>query len=836
MRVRGQRHARASSRVASLCLVASLVGATLAGIGPASPAPAAGLGGPMQVEEPDSPEDYVDRGVTTLLAPGSDFPYSQGRVAISDDGRFVAFEVAEEVDCDDGFCPPPQIDVYLVDRDADGDGFYDSCDTDDCSPFREHWVSGLDGAIDEPDGSSYETDISADGRWVVFTSRATNIDGDGGDQSGDEDVFLWDRLDPTAPAIWVSANKPVGNSGADAGGASISDAGDRVAYHNDCLQIDLRQAAVPSDCGSDVLVQDIPVTNGEQPEAIPRGQVGLELAGESHSGAVLGGDGASVVFVAQGCPAEGEPGCDDEEQVLGRYEVAADEAAPVDDGGHTDPAQPSVSADGNAIAFRAVGESTFNQIYVLDRTTGSVDLVSFVGNEPGRGNSFDPAISSDGRYVAYATLANNLFHRSGSQIIQVVVRDRMIPAAENELVSVAFEDDGESAVIGDAPSIAPAVSSNRGFTNGQPNELPLGLPFVAFPSLADNLHPFDDDTTHDVLVRSFTSAAFLNATTPVDFGDVATSSTRLRSVDMVAAPFGFGPVVATRVLFEPDQPEFSLRLLECPAVQPGGTCSVVVAFSPTDVGGTVRDTMVLESDSNPAIIEDGGDEESDQAVRPVVGRGVLGGLVFNPTVVSFGTETIGTTSGARTVEVSILGDPADEDTFVSFSSITVSGPAPSDYRLDVSDCLTRGVRPREPCTVTVAFGPTAVGDRPAVIEFRRDAAAPPDLVLVRGAGAQPTIIVNPAVTRSGTVVVVNGTRWPPGSQVAIAVQFRPGTVVATTGPDGTFHQPVVVFRNNNFGPLTVDASVVGNPAIASPVQSLLVQAPTVNPGDFVNRR
>ena len=48
---------------------------------------------------------------------------------------------------------------------------------------------GLGGA--PPDGDSYVSAISADGRWVVFTPSASNLVA--GDTNGLNDVFVYDR-------------------------------------------------------------------------------------------------------------------------------------------------------------------------------------------------------------------------------------------------------------------------------------------------------------------------------------------------------------------------------------------------------------------------------------------------------------------------------------------------------------------------------------------------------------------------------------------------------------------------------------------------------------------
>ncbi|MGH9246330.1 MAG: hypothetical protein ACRD29_18860, partial [Acidimicrobiales bacterium] len=237
------------------------------------------------------------------------------------------------------------------------------------------------------------------------------------------------------------------------------------------------------------------------------------------------------------------------------------------------------------------------------------------------------------------------------------------------------------------------------------------------------------------------------------------------------------------------------------------------------------------------------------------------------TTLNFGERGIGQVSAPQTVTVSVTAAPSPPapttttappsdgpppsglpppseppqpaQVFPPFtvSGVRVAGLFPSDYRVTGDTCTGRLVTPETPCSVTVVHSPTAVGSRPAVLEFTDTAVGgPTHLIAVEGSGAQPTIIVNPAVSRAGGVVQVTGAQWPPGAQVAITIDFLPAPVNATVGADGTFAQPIVIFQTSTFGPRKVNAAVVGNTTIAlTEPESLLVQAPSANPSDFLDR-
>ncbi len=110
--------------------------------------------------------------------------------SISADGRFVAFQ-SEATNLVEGDTNGVS-DIFVVDRDADGDySFYGDSpgDIENCVPgprrlFRISIAS--DGT--QANGASSEPDISGNGDFVAFTSAATNVVAD--DTNGIDDVFV----------------------------------------------------------------------------------------------------------------------------------------------------------------------------------------------------------------------------------------------------------------------------------------------------------------------------------------------------------------------------------------------------------------------------------------------------------------------------------------------------------------------------------------------------------------------------------------------------------------------------------------------------------------------
>jgi len=107
---------------------------------------------------------------------------SGGRPSISADGRYVTF-ISNADNLGSDFDNNLASDVFLHDRDADGDTFFD-----DFGGTTTERLS-LDNAGTEGDGSSFFSQISSQGNAVAFVSNATNLVFD--DFNGTGDVYVW---------------------------------------------------------------------------------------------------------------------------------------------------------------------------------------------------------------------------------------------------------------------------------------------------------------------------------------------------------------------------------------------------------------------------------------------------------------------------------------------------------------------------------------------------------------------------------------------------------------------------------------------------------------------
>ena len=108
--------------------------------------------------------------------------------SLSTSGRFVVFE-SDATNLVAGDTNGVR-DVFLRDRDADGNGVYDQ--PGGVATLLVSRSAG--GALGS--GASHAGSISGDGRYIVFASDAANLVF--GDTNGLRDIFLRDRLEPLA--------------------------------------------------------------------------------------------------------------------------------------------------------------------------------------------------------------------------------------------------------------------------------------------------------------------------------------------------------------------------------------------------------------------------------------------------------------------------------------------------------------------------------------------------------------------------------------------------------------------------------------------------------------
>ncbi len=194
--------------------------------------------------------------------------------------------------------------------------------------------------------------------------------------------------------------------------------------------------------------------------------------------------GAALAAVAAGALALPALAATDDLDLVSRATggAPADWASPVQ----------AISGDGRHVAFTsfadnlsAEDDNAFGNIFARDvqaRTTTLVSRAAGPGGTAADGGSNVPAMSADGRHVAFESSADNLSGEDDNVAADIFVRD--LQAGTTTLVSRAA---GAGGAGSDAGSFAPAISADGRH--------------VAFESDADNLSGEDLNTARNVFAR-----------------------------------------------------------------------------------------------------------------------------------------------------------------------------------------------------------------------------------------------------------------------------------------------------------------------------------------------
>jgi archaellum component FlaF (FlaF/FlaG flagellin family) len=360
---------------------------------------------------------WLEAQTTTRVSVASDGTqgYADGasRLAISNDGRFIAFSSAA---------------ATLVPGDSNSvqDVFVHDRETGTTTRVSVRTGAG------QADGPSSNPDISSDGRYVAFESAASNLVP--GDTNGVGDVFVHDR------ATTMTSRVSVASGGAQVTGrnfdASISDDGRIVVF--------LSEAKELVSGFSDVVVHDRATSaTSEVPHAtLPGGLVGTHAWATQSS---ISGDGRFVLYSSVWALANpgrlayygelydrftGSVSFSDGKgvfpSVTANLGITRDGTTP--DGGLW---SETVSADERFVAFVSnasnlvVGDTNgVADVFVRDLRAGATCRVSVA--TPGTQAdawSASPVISGDGRSVAFFSASSNLVSGDTNSATDVFVHD-----------------------------------------------------------------------------------------------------------------------------------------------------------------------------------------------------------------------------------------------------------------------------------------------------------------------------------------------------------------------------------------------------------------------------
>jgi flagellin-like hook-associated protein FlgL len=418
-------------------------------------------------------EGYGGRGTTRISTDSSGNQAAGGQSlvnALSADGRYVAF-----------FSSASNLVA------GDSNGVQDA--------FIKDTLTGVttristDSAGNQSNGGSTVTALSADGRYVAFSSSASNLVA--GDSNGVQDAFIKDTLTGVTTRISTDSS---GNQAA--GGQSLVNAlsadGRYVAFSSSATNL----VAGDTNGQGDAFIKD---TLTGITTRISSNSAGNQATGGYSRVTAISADGRYVAFDSSATnlvagDTNGQFDAFIKDTLTGvTTRVSTDSAGNQAMGG--DSRVTAISADGRYVAFYSnatnlvAGDTNGQQdSFIKDTLTGVTTRISTdsAGNQATGGYSRVTAISADGRYVAFNSTASNLVAGDTNGFTDSFIKDTFTGTTTRITVSSS----GEQGNFEDDEAVVTAISADGRF--------------AVFNSDATNMVADDTNGFTDVFLRDLT--------------------------------------------------------------------------------------------------------------------------------------------------------------------------------------------------------------------------------------------------------------------------------------------------------------------------------------------
>jgi len=328
-------------------------------------------------------------------------------------------------------------------------------------------------------GASYNSEISANGRYVVFESGGTNFVP--GDTNGWTDIFVRDTLIGTTTRVSVDSSGSQANGSSDV--PTISDDGRYIAFLSGASNLVIGD----TNNWQDIFIRD---TLTGTTTRVSVDSNGTQANSVSYT-PKISANGRYVVFLSFATNLVGSDTNGWGQIFFHDTQTHATSLASADSNGtpgNSHSATPRISSDGRYVAFQSNatnlvtgGTSGVSQIFVRDTMTNTTTCVS-VGSNGLQGDSESTVvgISGDGRCIVFQSDATNLVTGDTNGLSDIFVRDTLT----NTNTRVSVDSTG---VQGNSYSTHPTISADGRY--------------IVFVSNATNLVAGDTNGVLDIFVR-----------------------------------------------------------------------------------------------------------------------------------------------------------------------------------------------------------------------------------------------------------------------------------------------------------------------------------------------
>ncbi|RFA17004.1 hypothetical protein B7R22_01505 [Subtercola boreus] len=337
-------------------------------------------------------------------------------------------------------------------------------------------VSAAMAGTDSANADATDPSISADGRFVSFTSSAHNLALPLDLADDHKQVFIRDTVTGMTRKISLTPRQLSGGNG-DSEWSSISADGSRVAFQSAATNI------LPGLATTDTQVY---IAQNATDPAIQLGSarqgVGITLPNDDSTHPSLSGDGQSVAFVSAASDITAKAGNGQTQIYLRSLSASTTSllsytARDRNEFGLGPSDHPSVSFDGSRVAYDSkaldlvtAGVNRSRQVYLNDRITEKNILVTFnsANTLSAAGDSSVPSISGKGDVVAFTSMSQDLTTVPTFAKTQAYIRS--VDTSTTRMVSVQRAN----------PAAGGTADSNQAAVSGDGN-------YVGFTSLAPGL-------------------------------------------------------------------------------------------------------------------------------------------------------------------------------------------------------------------------------------------------------------------------------------------------------------------------------------------------------------